>query len=132
MVTFKFFWTFLPVIFSIFDRLCSTFRDLLLEIYLNLAFIIQLETLLHVIYLYILKSVKMFKQRTDWKNSFWLKYYALWNYHMSFNLVGGFRLQYQWKSISLLRGFSVSVQCSSSNSKNILRDSFKSSVHLRK
>ena len=43
----------------------------------------------NVIYLYILKSAKVFKQRTNWKNSFYLKYHALHKYHTSFNLVGG-------------------------------------------
>ena len=46
------------------------------------------------------------------------------------NLVGGLKLQYQWKCISVLRGFSVSVsvQCSSSNSKNLWCNSLKSDV----
>ena len=30
---------------------------------------------------------------------------------ITFNLVAGLKLQCQWKSISLLRGFSLSVQC---------------------
>ena len=88
---------------------------------------------LHVIYLHILKSVKIFKQRTNWKNSFYLKYHAFRKYHTTFNLVGESKLQYQWKNISLLRGFSASVQqCSSSSSKNIWRNSFKSGAHLTK
>ena len=56
-----------------------------------------------------------------------LAYQAFHKYHTSFNLVSELKLQ--WKSFSLLRGFSVSVQCWSSNSKNIWCNSFKSAVH---
>ena len=45
---------------------------------------------------------------------------------MSFNLVG------ELKIVSLLRGFSVSVQCSSSRSNHFWRNSLKSGVHSRK
>ena len=65
---------------------------------------------LRVVYLYILRSVKIFKQRTNWKNSFWLKYHTFQKYHASFNATGGLKLQYQWKSTYLLGGLSVSVQ----------------------
>ena len=51
---------------------------------------------------------------------------------MSFNLVVGWKLQYQRKRISLLTGFSVSVQCSNYNSNNLRHNSFKKGVCLRK
>ena len=52
----------------LFNKLCSASQYLLLQIYLNLFFII-LHEILWRIYLYLLKSVKTFKQRTNWKNS---------------------------------------------------------------
>ena len=124
MANFRLSWLFLHLPFSIFNKLCSASRDLF-----EFAFHNSPWNFLHVIYLCILKSVKIFKQRTNWKNSFWLKYHAFHKYHTSFNLVGGLKLQYQLKNISLLKGFSGNVQWSSSNSKNLWRNFFKGSVH---
>ena len=45
ITSFKFSWTFLQLSFSIFNKLCSDSRDLLLQIYLNLFFIILHEIL---------------------------------------------------------------------------------------
>ena len=52
-------------------------------------------------------------------------------FNTSFNLVDRLKLEYQLKSISLPRGFSGSVQFSSSNSKNVWRNSLKSGVHFK-
>ena len=43
MVSFKFSWTFLQLSFSIFNKLCSASRDLLLQIYSNLFFIFPMK-----------------------------------------------------------------------------------------
>ena len=45
ITSFKFSWTFLQLSFSIFNKLCFDSRDLLLQIYLNLFFIILHEIL---------------------------------------------------------------------------------------
>ena len=71
---------------------------------------------LYIIYLYNLKSVKIFKQ-INWESSCQLKYHVFHKYHTSFPLVGGLNLQKQWKIINLLRGFSVRIQCSTLTQK---------------
>ena len=70
MTSFKFSWTILQLSFSIFSELCSASRDLVFANIFKLVFHNCHWNSLHVIYLYILKSVKIFKQRTNWKNSF--------------------------------------------------------------
>ena len=77
------------------------------------------------------KKCPNFRSSSKWKKLI-LAYHAFQKYHTSFNLLGGLKLQFQWNSISLPRGFSVSVQCSSSNSKNLQHSSFKSREHFRK
>ena len=67
---FKFSWTFLRLPFSIFNKLYSASRDLLFANLFKLIFHNFAWNYLHVIYLYILKNVKISKQRTNWKNSF--------------------------------------------------------------
>ena len=67
MASFKFSWTFLRLSVSIFNKFCSTSWDLLLRIYWNLFFHNTAWNLLHVIYLYILKSVKNFKAKNKLK-----------------------------------------------------------------
>ena len=71
------------------------------------------------------KQCQNFQQSANWKNPFKLKYYTFHKYHTSFNLVGGLKLQQQWKSINLMRGFPVSLQYARSNSKNLWHNSFK-------
>ena len=78
------------------------------------------------------KKCQIFQTKNKLKELILAKYHAFHKYHTSFDLLGGLKLQYQWKSINLLRGFFVSVQCSRSNSKNLWRNSLKSSVQLRK
>ena len=67
MASFKFSWTFLQLSVSIFNKFCSTSWDLLLRIYWNLFFHNTAWNLLHVIYLYVLKSVKNFKAKNKLK-----------------------------------------------------------------
>ena len=110
-----------------FSSLRFTFANLFKFVFHNSAW-----NSLHIIYLYNLKSVKIFKQITNWENSFQLKYHVFHKYHTSFHLVGGLKLQKQWKIINLLRGFSVSIQCLTLNSKNRWHNSFRRRVYFRK
>ena len=47
--------------------------------------------------------------KKNWKHSFQLIHHTFHKYHSSFDLVAGLKLQYHWKSISLLRGFSIKI-----------------------
>ena len=74
MASFKFSWTFLQLSFSIFFMFCFPrfiFANLFEFVFHNSAW-----SCLHVIYLYILKSVNIFKQRA---NILCLCYFCFWS-----------------------------------------------------
>ena len=125
MASFKFSRTFLQMPFCIFNKLCSASQDLLLQIYLNLFFIITHEILYMNLFIHF-KKCQNFQTKNKLKELILAKIHEFRIYHMSFNFVWGLK----WKSISLLRGFCVTVQCSSSNSKSLWRNSIKKGEHL--
>ena len=78
------------------------------------------------------KKCQNFQTKNKLKDLVLAKISGIPKYHTSFNFVDGLKLEYQSKSIRLLRGFSVSAQYSSSNSKRRWLNFFKSDAHLGK